>query len=77
MTTPNHPPSYLLRNGLIIDGRGNPGFVGDVLIRPPFIQKVAPAGSEIDLTDCIVIDCTDKVIAPGFIDVHSHMEYFK
>lgn len=76
MTTPNHPPSYLLRNGLIIDGRGNPGFVGDVLIRPPFIQKVAPAGSEIDLTDCIVIDCTDKVIAPGFIDVHSHMDYF-
>jgi N-acyl-D-amino-acid deacylase len=60
----------LLRNGLVVDGTGKPGYRADVLIEDERIARIAqdisPAAAE------RVIDCAGLVVAPGFIDVHTH-----
>jgi len=62
----------LLKNGLIVDGTGAEGVVGNVLIKGTKIEAVSPKPIDVDGE---TIDCTGKVIAPGFIDVHSHMDW--
>ncbi|MBN1343094.1 MAG: amidohydrolase family protein [Phycisphaerae bacterium] len=62
----------LLKHGLIVDGTGKKAFLGDVLIKGAKIDAVST--TPID-AQCPTIDCTDKVIAPGFIDAHSHMDW--
>jgi N-acyl-D-aspartate/D-glutamate deacylase len=66
------PYDLVLRNGKIIDGSGNPWFLGDVAIRGDRIVAVGrvppgPARREIDVRGLIV--------APGFIDMHSHSDF--
>ena len=60
----------VIRNGRIVDGTGKPAFLGDVAIKDGRIAAVgAVAGggkSE--------IDAKGLVVAPGFIDVHTHCE---
>ncbi len=63
----------LLKQGLIIDGSGKKGFIGDILIDKDRVVKVA---ENIDAADCDVLDCRGAVIAPGFIDAHSHNDFF-
>ena len=67
----------LLKNGLIVDGSGQPGWTGDLLLAgdrivalsaPGQTRSALPAGAE-SLTE---VDCSGCVIAPGFIDVHTH-----
>jgi len=65
-------PRTLLQNGLIVDGTGKKGEVGDLLIKGTKIEEVSHGPIDVD---CETIDCTAKVIAPGFIDVHSHMDW--
>jgi len=65
-------PYTLLKNGLIVDGTGAPGFTGHVLLAGDRIEAVTT--EEINVTGDVV-DCTDRVIAPGFIDMHSHMDW--
>ncbi len=65
-------PCTLLKNGLIVDGAGKKGFAGCVLIKGGRIEEVSE--SPIDI-DCPTLDVTGKVVAPGFIDAHSHMDW--
>ncbi len=65
---------YLLKNGYIVDGSGADGYIGNVLIQDDRIQKIFT--TEVLVPDAIVIDCTNKVIAPGFIDAHSHQDWY-
>ena len=65
--------SYLLRNGLIADGSGSKGYIGDVLIRDEYIECVS--ASKLECEDAQTIDCRGKMIAPGFIDCHSHQDH--
>lgn len=61
---------FVLRNGRIVDGSGKPARVGDVAIkdgRVAAVGKVAGTGAS-------ELDVRGKVVAPGFIDVHTHSE---
>jgi N-acyl-D-amino-acid deacylase len=66
-------PQYaiVIRGGHIVDGTGSPWFAGDVGITGDTIVAV---DSHLDATGARVIDATGLVVAPGFIDVHSHSE---
>ena len=63
--------SILLKNGFMVDGSNAKGFQGDVLIKDGLIEAVSETPVK---TEAVVIDLDGKVIAPGFIDAHSHME---
>jgi len=66
----------ILHNGRVIDGSGNPWYVADVGIRDGHIAaigRLCPSG----LASCPskrTLDASGLVIAPGFIDVHTHVE---
>ncbi|HVY93803.1 MAG TPA: amidohydrolase family protein, partial [Bryobacteraceae bacterium] len=61
----------LLKNGLIFDGSGAPGVSGSVLIEG---DRIAATGELVASYGCAVVDCTGLAIAPGFIDLHSHLD---
>ena len=63
---------FVLRGGLLVDGSGSTAHVADLLVRDGRIEAIGQIGE----TAGTPIDCTDKVVAPGFIDAHSHMDFF-
>ena len=73
MTDAGANKRVLLRHGKLYDGAANPPFAGDVLIEGDRIARIAPEISEDADT---VIDLQGKSAAPGFIDVHSHNDWF-
>jgi N-acyl-D-amino-acid deacylase len=60
----------VIRNGLIVDGSGLPGRLGDVAIRNGRLVSVGGRSGDAHR----VIDATGKVVAPGFIDPHTHYD---
>ena len=65
------PADFLIQNGSIIDGLGNPAFDGDLLIRNGKIELVKPGDKVYALK---TIDATGLIVSPGFIDVHNHSD---
>jgi len=63
------PYDLLIRHGRIVDGTGNAWYRGDVAVRGDTIARIAPA---IDEPAARVIDAAGQVVAPGFIDIHTH-----
>ena len=61
----------LFKNGMIIDGTGSPGFVGDVGVAKGHIQKM---GKLWDAKAKRTIDIRGHMIAPGFVDMHTHSD---
>lgn len=59
----------VLKNGRIVDGSGSPWYRGDIAIRGDAIAKIAASITE---SATRVIDVEGQVIAPGFIDIHTH-----
>jgi N-acyl-D-aspartate/D-glutamate deacylase len=59
----------VIKNGLVVDGTGSPGYLADVLIEG---DRVIEIGS--NLQGDVVIDATSRVVAPGFIDIHTHYD---
>src|SRR5437762_1269631 len=53
----------------VIDGSGGPWFYADVAIKG---DAIAGIGSYADRTVGVRIDAHGSVVAPGFIDIHSH-----
>src|SRR5918993_2186610 len=62
----------LIRGGQVIDGTGAPARVADVAIRAGRI--VAIEADRADSADH-VIDAHGSVVAPGFIDIHTHSDF--
>ncbi|MGH9339520.1 MAG: sulfatase-like hydrolase/transferase [Acidobacteriota bacterium] len=61
----------VIQDGKIVDGSGNPWYLGDVGIRH---GRIAAIGQLDDAAAGRVIDARNLVVAPGFIDVHTHVE---
>ena len=61
----------LITNGKIIDGTGNNWYYGNVAIKNGKILKI---GRDVTLPAKKTIDAKGLIIAPGFIDVHTHLE---
>lgn len=66
-------PEYdlVVRNGRVVDGTGNPWFHGDVAVAG---DKLVAVGRVPDGKAKRVIDAKGLIVAPGFIDVHSHSD---
>jgi N-acyl-D-amino-acid deacylase len=64
----------LLQNGLIVDGTGSPAYKGSLLMEGSRIGGVYANGEELPQAD-LQIDVDGLVIAPGFIDMHSHADW--
>ena len=65
--------SVLIRGGSVVDGSGAPARRADVAVEGERIAAVAPALAG---EAARVVDATGKVVAPGFIDMHSHSDLF-
>ena len=61
----------LIRGGTVIDGTGAPARIADVAIINDRVVDVAP---NIVGTATRVIDAKDRVVTPGFVDIHTHLD---
>lgn len=67
--------STVLRGGLVADGHGGDPFPGDVLFTAHGITAVVPESQRpAGGYDAEVVDCTARVVAPGFVDLHCHSD---
>ncbi len=66
------PYDLLIRHGRIVDGTGNPWFYADVAIRD---DRIVAIGKLDDAEAVRTIDAKGLVVAPGFIDMHSHSDF--
>ncbi len=67
------PYDIVLVGGTVIDGTGSDRFRADVAIRGDRILAVSR--SDVERAGAVrVIDVTGKIVAPGFIDIHSHLD---
>jgi N-acyl-D-amino-acid deacylase len=67
-------PGYdlVIRNGRIVDGTGNPWFYCDVAVRG---DRIVAVGKVEEAKASREIDAKGLVVAPGFIDMHSHSDF--
>src|ERR1041385_7535945 len=61
----------LIRNARVVDGSGKAWFRADVAVKDGRIAAVGPLSQA---TATRSIDARERVVAPGFIDVHTHVE---
>ena len=60
----------LIRNGRVVDGTGLPAYVGDVAVSNGRIARIGRISEPAATT----VDAAGKVVAPGFIDPHTHFD---
>jgi N-acyl-D-aspartate/D-glutamate deacylase len=61
----------IIRNGTIVDGTGMPAYRGDIGIAD---GRLARVGGHLEAEARREIDATGRVVAPGFIDPHTHFD---
>jgi len=64
----------LLRGAWLVDGTGSPGRAADVAVTGDRITTVAAPGSLAPEAGTRVVDLDGLVLAPGFIDIHTHYD---
>lgn len=60
----------VLKNGVIVDGTGNPWYRGDVAVKDGRIAAVGRFAAKAER----IIDLSGSVVSPGFIDIHTHSD---
>jgi N-acyl-D-amino-acid deacylase len=68
---PDTPFDLLIRGGRVMDGSGNPWFYADVGIRG---DRIAAIGHLAGARAHRVIDASGRLVVPGFIDIHTHVD---
>ena len=61
----------LIRGGTVIDGTGAPARVADVAI---INDQIVDVSAQIVGSASRVIDATDRIVTPGFVDIHTHLD---
>lgn len=61
----------IIRNGSIVDGTGKPAAHSDLGIQD---GKIAKIGDLTNIEAGNVIDATDQIVTPGFVDLHTHLD---
>jgi N-acyl-D-amino-acid deacylase len=64
----------VLRGGTLVDGSGGPGRTADVGVRGDRITAVGDLSAVPEGDVRVVLDVTDLVVAPGFVDPHGHSD---
>jgi N-acyl-D-amino-acid deacylase len=73
-TTASAPQfDLLIRNGLIVDGSGRPGYRGDIAIKG---DRIVQLGKLKNVSGAREIDAAGMVVAPGFIDMLGQSETY-
>lgn len=63
---------YLLKNGRVVSVTGRQMVKADVLVRE---GRIAAIGQQLEAPEGVcVLDCTGRIVAPGFVDAHVHIE---
>jgi len=62
----------LIRGGTVVDGAGRPGIRADVGIVGDTVREIGTIPPEAQAAK--TVDATGKVVAPGFIDIHTHAD---
>ena len=62
----------VIRNGLVIDGSRAEPLKADVAIDEGRIIEI---GNDISKGEAEIVDATDKVVSPGFIDIKTHSDW--
>ncbi len=65
--------TILIKKGKIFDGTGVPPFEADILIKKDLIIEIGSIQSE---ESYIIIDGKGLALSPGFIDIHTHLDFF-
>ncbi len=61
--------SIVIRGGQVVDGTGRPGYAADVLVKDGRIAEIGR-----NLSGETTLDASGAVVAPGFIDIHTHYD---
>ncbi len=61
----------LIKNGNIVDGTLAKPFTGDIYVKNGMIETI---GESLDVKGVKTVDARGRVVAPGFIDTHSHSD---
>jgi len=69
---PSERHDLIFRNATIVDGTGAARFAGDVAVNGDRIAAVGDLGG---MAAAREVDCAGAVLAPGFIDVHTHDDH--
>ena len=63
----------LIKNGTVVDGTGAARYQADIGVAQGRIVEIAPTGT-LNGSATRVIDASDLIVAPGFIDPHTHYD---
>ena len=62
-------------NGMVVDGSGSGRFPADIAVIGDTIERIGRLSDAEKRSARCLIDATDLIVSPGFIDIHTHSDY--